>query len=76
MGKTINIDGKKVTIFRLIDESNTIYEYRYNYIKENLSTYTLKKLIINSKIIANIKFKKCRYEAEIFNSFKSFINEK
>ena len=39
----------------------------------NIEIDTLKKLIINSKIIANIKFKKCRYEPKIYNSLKQYI---
>ena len=73
MEKTININDKNIKIYRSIDESNTIYDYRYNYIKNNIETDTLKKLIINSKIIANIKFKKCRYEPKIYNLLKQYI---
>jgi hypothetical protein len=73
MEKTIKVDEKDVTIFRSIDESNKIYNYRYNYIKDNIETEKLKKLIINSKIITNIKFKKCRYEPKIYNLLKKFI---
>ena len=73
MEKTINVDGKNIKIYRSIDESDTIYNYRYDYIKNNINTDTLKRLIINSKIIANIKFKKCRYEPKIFNSLKQYL---
>lgn len=73
MEKTININDKNIKIYRSIDESNTIYNYRYNYIKNNIETAALKRLIINSKIITNIKFKKCRYESKIYNSLKQYI---
>lgn len=73
MEKTINVDGKNIKIYRSIDESDTIYNYRYDYIKNNINTDTLKRLIINSKIITNIKFKKCRYEPKIYNSLKQYV---
>ena len=76
MENFVTIDNKKYKIYRFIDESDTIYNFRYNYINNNIDTDTLKRLVINSKIIANIKFKGCKYEPKIFNSFKSFINPK
>lgn len=76
MEKQITIDNKQYTIYRLIDESDSVYNFRYNYILNNLGTDTLKKLINNSKIIANMKFKKCKYESKTYNSLKSFIDEK
>jgi len=73
MEHTINMNDTDINISRFEDESDTIYNYRVNYIKNNIDTSQLKELIKNSKIIANIKFKNCRYEAKIYHSVKNFL---
>lgn len=61
------------SIPRFEDESETIYRYRCEYIMKNKDKMDIKQLIINSKILANIKFKKCKYEQKIYNELKQFI---
>lgn len=74
MESTIVIDDKEITIPRFDSESNQVYNYRINYIKNNNSNTTkVSDLIKNSKILANIKFKKCRYDAKIYHSLKQYI---
>ena len=63
---------------RLEDESETIFCYRINYIEKNYkitdsSNTILCNLIVQSKILANIKFKKCVYEMKIYNTLKEFL---
>ena len=64
-------------IARFDTESNIVYNYRVNYINSNINrineTLTLKDLIKNSKILANIKFKKCKYDPKIYNNLKKFL---
>lgn len=62
-----------LNIKKLDDESNLIYNYRLNYIKSEYNNNELKILIKNSKILANIKFKKCKYNPTIYNNLKKFI---
>jgi len=54
-------------------ESDTIYKYRVNYIETNVGKHDMLTLIKNSKILANIKFKKCKYEPKIYNELKLFL---
>ena len=62
---------------RFDTESNLVYNYRVEYITNNIKnindTLTYKDLIKNSKILANIKFKKCKYDSKIYNSIKEFL---
>jgi hypothetical protein len=54
-------------------ESNIIYQYRVNYIETNVGKHDMLTLIKNSKILANMKFKKCKYEPKIYNELKLFL---
>jgi hypothetical protein len=60
-------------IQKLENESNLIYLYRKTFI-ENCTEFTdMRDLIKYSKILANIKFKKCKYEPKIYNSVKEYL---
>lgn len=60
-------------ILRFDDESDEVYNYRLNYIKKESDNLELKILIKNSKILANMKFKKCKYHPKIYKNLKQFI---
>lgn len=60
-------------IKKIKGESHIIYSFRYNYIKKNINEDKFLNLEKNSKILANIKFKKCRYESKIYNKLKHFL---
>lgn len=64
---------KDIIIPRFEDESDLIYNYRLDYIRKEYDNLNLKVLIKNSKILANMKFKNCRYNPKIYNSLKKFI---
>ena len=64
---------ENINIERFDDESNIIYEYRKNYILKEYNNNTLENLTKNSKILANIKFKNCKYPPKIYNILKKFI---
>lgn len=58
------------------DESNTVYQYRLEFIKKykkNHNELKEKDYIRLSKIVANIKFKECRYDSIIYNKIKKYI---
>ena len=52
---------------RLPCESETVYMFRIDYIegKYNIISSDIRNLIKQSKIFANIKFKKCHYDIKI-----------
>lgn len=61
---------------KLEDESNTVYQYRLDFIKKykkNQNDLKEKDYIRLSKIVANIKFKECRYDSIIYNKIKKYI---
>ena len=62
-----------LNILRLPDESNKVYNYRCKYIKNNIESLEIKELEKYSKILANIKFKNCKYSPKIYNLLKNFI---
>ena len=64
---------KDTIIPRFEDESDLVYNYRLDYIRKEYDNLNLKVLIKNSKILANMKFKNCRYNPKIYNSLKKFI---
>ena len=62
---------------RLIDESNTIYNYRvkfYEKFSNDNPTLKKKEYVKYSKIAANIKFKECKYDQINFNKVKKYLN--
>ena len=68
------MDQLESKVFRFADESNTVYNYRLNFIKSLYDNdKDLKILIKNSKILANMKFKNCKYNPKIYNELKKFI---
>jgi len=71
--ETIKINDKTITIKRFEDEADDVYSYRLNYINNNINNNNIKKIIKNSKILENMKFKMCRYEPKIYHSLKKFI---
>ena len=65
---------EQLNIPRFDTESDLIYNYRVSYIHSNLNDMTvINQLIKNSKILANIKFNKCKYDSKIYNSLKDFL---
>ena len=71
MEKSITIPNINIpSINRFDTESNIVYNYRVNYITTNLSNInkdlSIRDLIKNSKILANIKFKNCKYDTKIY----------
>jgi hypothetical protein len=52
---------------RFINESNVVYQYRLQYVYDNMNTSDLSDLIKRSKIESNIYFKKCKYDTKITN---------
>lgn len=66
-----NLENK---VHRFEDESNTVYNYRLDFIKKLYDNEKdLKILIKNSKILANMKFKNCKYNPKIYHELKKFI---
>ena len=63
----INYKNSPYEIKRHSEESNSVYSFRVNYIKEKLATTThdIKILERNSKILSYTKFKKCFYTQKI-----------
>ena len=65
-----------MTITKLDDESNTIYNFRVSFINAFSIDYpnlTEKDYIKYSKIVANIKFKECRYDSINYITVKKYI---
>ena len=62
-------------IFRFENESDTIYNYRVLFITKNSPSdkFDTNTIIKYSKILANIKFKKCKYDSKIYNILKEYI---
>jgi hypothetical protein len=58
------------------DESNNVYNYRITFCEKYSSDnqdIKDKEVIKYSKIAANIKFRKCRYDPFIYNKVKKYI---
>lgn len=62
-----------MSIPKLENESNLIYLYRKTFIQNCTEFTEMRDLIKYSKILANIKFKKCKYEPKIYNSVKEYL---
>ena len=65
-------------IYRNDNESDTIYNYRKNFILNNYEEFNKNGTDTNcvikySKILANIKFKNCKYDSNIYDKLKSYI---
>jgi hypothetical protein len=58
------------------DESNTVYNYRLEFINKYSNDnrdVSEKELIKLSKIVANIKYRGCKYGPSIFHKIKKYI---
>jgi len=68
MNKYINYNNKNILVKRLSDESNKIYQFRYDYINDTIRKKVVEYKILekNSKILANIKFKNCYYDKKSY----------
>uniref|UniRef100_A0A6C0J399 XRN2-binding (XTBD) domain-containing protein n=1 Tax=viral metagenome TaxID=1070528 RepID=A0A6C0J399_9ZZZZ len=64
---------ENLQIERFDDESDRVYNYRKNYITKEYNNNNLETLIKNSKILANMKFKNCKYPPKIYHMLKNFI---
>jgi hypothetical protein len=63
-----------INIHRFENESNYIYNYRKDFILNNLTTFEDNNTLIRySKILANIKFKGCKYNPIIYNKLKAYL---
>ncbi len=67
-----------ISIYRYENESDTIYNYRKSFILNNYEEFNKNGTDINtvikySKILANIKFKQCKYDLTIYNKLKEYI---
>lgn len=60
-------------IFKFENESNTVYNYRLSFITKNKDKFDMITIIKYSKILANIKFKHCKYDSKLYNMLKEYI---
>ncbi len=65
-------------IYRYDNESDMVYNYRKTFILNNYEQFSKEGIDINnvikySKILANIKFKKCKYDTIIYNKLKDYL---
>jgi hypothetical protein len=62
-------------IHRFENESNTVYNFRKNFIINNINKLSddFNTMVRYSKILANIKFKNCSYDITIYNKLKVFL---
>jgi hypothetical protein len=62
-------------IHRFENESNTIYNFRKNFIINNINKLSddYNTMVRYSKILANIKFKNCSYDITIYNKLKAYL---
>jgi hypothetical protein len=67
-----------IKISQFVDESNTVFNFRKNFIINNKDELINKgcdnnTIIKYSKILANIKYKGCKYDSIIYNKIKHFF---
>jgi hypothetical protein len=62
-------------IHRYDNESNKVYNFRKDFIINNINKLSddYNTMVRYSKILANIKFKKCSYDESIYNKLKEFL---
>jgi hypothetical protein len=60
-------------IYRFDNESNTIYNFRKNFIINYKGDDDYTNIVKYSKILANIKFKNCKYDNTIYNKLKIYL---
>lgn len=60
------------------NESNIVYQYRKDFVDKNLDKFLKDNVDYNtiikySKMLANMKFKKCKYDNIIYNQLKQYL---
>lgn len=62
-------------IHRYENESNKVYNFRKDFIINNINKISddYNIMVRYSKILANIKFKKCSYNENIYEKLKEFL---
>lgn len=60
------------------NEANIVYQYRKDFIEKNLDKFLKDNIDYNtvikySKILAYMKFKKCKYDNIIYNQLKQYL---
>ncbi len=62
-------------IHRYDNESNKVYNFRKDFIINNINkvSYDYSTIVRYSKILANIKFKGCSYDETIYQKLKEFL---
>ena len=62
-------------IYRYENESNTVYNFRKDFIINNINKLSddYNIMVRYSKILANIKFKGCSYNETIYHKLKQYI---
>lgn len=67
-----------IKISQFVDESDTVFNFRKNFIINNKDELIKNgcdnnTIIKYSKILANIKYKKCKYDSVIYEKIKRFL---
>jgi hypothetical protein len=62
-----------IEIHRPDNESNEVYNFRKKFIEENIDKFDKNQIIKYSKILANMKYKKCKYDSVIYNTLKQYL---
>lgn len=66
--REISYNNDIVNVLQYIAESNCIFEAKINYIRKlEKAGFSWKEADTMSKIWSNIKYKKCKYPAEIYH---------
>jgi hypothetical protein len=62
-------------IYRYDNESNIVYNFRKDFIINNINKLSddYNTMVRYSKILANIKFKNCSYNENIYNKLKLYL---
>ena len=60
------------------NESNIVYQYRKDFVDKNLDKFLKDNVDYNtiikySKMLANMKFKKCKYDNIIYKQLKQYL---
>ena len=73
MEKKVSIAEKEYNILKFDSESDVIFNDRIEFIKKIISKYGIKDAIKLSKVYANIKYKKCKYDKKTYSLIYDFI---
>jgi hypothetical protein len=65
-------------IYKMENESNIVYQYRKDFVDKNLDKFLKDNVDYNtiikySKMLANMKFKKCKYDNIIYKQLKQYL---